>query len=72
MTETNVYVLGFISNTDENIRFSIPRANKNLEPEFIGQRMHDLISIGIISTPKGRPVAIESANLVTTEVERIV
>ena len=73
MNERNSFYLSFSTNIDKVFNMTVPRANKSLTPEFVEQRMQDLIGIGIIHHgANGRPTAIRGAELVLTEIERIV
>jgi hypothetical protein len=72
MVERNVYALSFVSNSNEQIRINIPRADKTLSPSFVEQCMNNVIATGIVLTTNGRPIKIGGAELITTELQRVV
>jgi hypothetical protein len=60
-------VLHFLSNTNEPIRISIPRACLELQGEQARSVMDAMIMGGIIVTGTGRPAAIKGAEVITTQ-----
>jgi hypothetical protein len=72
MVEKNIYALTFISNSKEQIRFNIPRAQKALSPAFARQCMDNIIGTGIVLTAQGRPTDVSGLELISTELTRVV
>ena len=72
MEERNVFILGFISNTNQKFNINIPRADSSLTAGLVRQVMDDIISIGIVLTGRGQPQRADGANLITTTIERLV
>ena len=67
MNVINNVILRFASTTNERIQITIPRAYMGLSPDHVRDTMDDMITGGIIATGFGRPSAINSAEIVTTE-----
>ena len=71
MDERNVFILGFITNTNQKLNINIPRADSSLTASLIRQVMEDIINIGIVVTGRGQPERVDGANLITTTIERL-
>lgn len=61
--------LTFMSNVDETISITIPKANSAIQPSAVESGMQMLIDLGIVAADNGTPVAIKGAELIKTETE---
>jgi hypothetical protein len=60
-------VLYFTSDTNESIRIAIPRACLDVTEAAARDTMQAMINGGIIVTGAGRPAAVKSAEIITTQ-----
>ncbi|MCL2603544.1 MAG: DUF2922 domain-containing protein [Defluviitaleaceae bacterium] len=65
-TVTNSAILQFVSNTNERIRITIPRACIDVTEAQARATMEAMIAGGAIVTQSGRPASIHSMGIVTT------
>jgi hypothetical protein len=65
-TVVNKAVLQFVSNTNERIRISIPRACVDVNEPQARAIMEAMIAGNAIVTGKGRPASIHSMDIITT------
>ncbi len=72
MDTTHTLYLSFLSNVNETVRLTIPRANSALEAEDVETGMQALIDLGIVLTKNGIPVGIKSAELLTKQVAEVI
>jgi hypothetical protein len=63
------FILTFTTNSGVKDTYVIPRANADLPQEDVAGLMDDIIATACFATKKGQPVAIVSAERVTTTVE---
>ena len=66
MTTSHSAVLQFVSNTNERIRITIPRARTTKTEAQARELMQAMIAGGTILTGFGRPASIKSMEVVTT------
>ena len=69
---THSAVLRFRSNTNESIRLTIPRARLDITEPEARETMDAMIAGGIVVTAQGRPAAVKSMEIVTTQRDEIV
>jgi len=67
--ENNKFVLVFISDVEEKLQLTIARANTNLTGPQVADAMEAMIVNGSVVTKAGKPVLVDSANLVHTSIE---
>ena len=65
-TLSNSAVIQFVSNTNERIRITIPRARTNITEAQARAAMEAMITGDTIRTQFGRPATIHSAEIVAT------
>ena len=71
-TKTCVLALSFMSHINQKITINIPRAKDDMTATEIRNGMDGIIANGIIMyASKGRPVSIFGAELIETELEKI-
>ena len=66
-TTASTAVLRFVSNTNERIQITIPRARMDITEPEARDAMQAMIAGNAILTGFGRPTAINSADLVAVE-----
>jgi hypothetical protein len=65
-TVVNSAVLNFLSDTNESIRLTIPRACHDVTEAQARATMEAMIAGGVIVTGFGRPASIKSMEIITT------
>jgi len=70
MAERVNFSMGFIANNSQRITLNLPRAISTYSTAQAEKTMEDIIESGIVLINGGRPVGIDSAEIVITTVTR--